>query len=174
MRTWPATRRRTAATDSADLDGNMVEHPKAAYLANNTTSDITDGFRTSTGSFAAITKAEYDTNNTNSGESRRIPPDQPLRLVGADQRGPVQRPQHDVRRHRWRSNRRQGVLAAVHGLRDAITATVANDVILARFITGNDNGVPWMGALNTNESEATMFIEPDWSLVPTAQGCRPR
>jgi hypothetical protein len=50
----------------------------------------------------------------------------------------------------------------------AVTANVGNDVILARFITGNDNGVPWQGALNTNESEATMFIEPNWSLVPTA------
>ena len=41
-------------------------------------------------------------------------------------------------------------------------------MILARFISGNDNGVPWTGTLNTNEREANMFVEPDWSKVPTA------
>ena len=149
--------------------GTWSNIPKAVYIANNTTADSTDGFRTSTGSWAAITKAEYDANNVNSGESdgyqRLNPSGSWVQITEAkyiarniDGRATAMAPAAAARSTRPPFDR----------FETAVTATVENEVILARFISGNDNGVPWSGALNTNEREATMFVEPNWANVPTA------
>ncbi len=50
----------------------------------------------------------------------------------------------------------------------AVTQTKRNAGILARFISGNYNGEPWTGSLNTNERVANMFVEPNWTHVPAA------
>ena len=48
---------------------------------------------------------------------------------------------------------------------DPVTASTGNDIILARLIAGNDNGVPaiWDGSYYTNDEIADMYVLPQWS-----------
>ncbi len=51
-----------------------------------------------------------------------------------------------------------------------VTARTRNDVILARLISGNDNGTPavWDGSNYTNNEIADMYVLPQWSQFSTA------
>jgi prepilin-type N-terminal cleavage/methylation domain-containing protein len=56
------------------------------------------------------------------------------------------------------------------GYDPAVTARTRNDVILARLISGNDNGTPavWDGSNYTNNEIADMYVLPQWSQFSTA------
>ena len=56
------------------------------------------------------------------------------------------------------------------GFDPAVTARTRNDVILARLISGNDNGTPavWDGTSYTNNEIADMYVLPQWSQFSTA------
>jgi hypothetical protein len=56
------------------------------------------------------------------------------------------------------------------GFDPAVTARTRNDVILARLISGNDNGTPavWDGSSYTNNEIADMYVLPQWSQFSTA------
>ncbi len=51
-----------------------------------------------------------------------------------------------------------------------VTARTRNDTILARLISGNDNGTPavWDGSNYTNNEIADMYVLPQWSQFSTA------
>ncbi len=56
------------------------------------------------------------------------------------------------------------------GYDPAVTARTRNDTILARLISGNDNGTPavWDGSNYTNAEIADMYVLPQWSQFGTA------
>ncbi len=56
------------------------------------------------------------------------------------------------------------------GFDPAVTASTRNDTILARLISGNDNGTPavWDGSNYTNAEIADMYVLPQWSQFGTA------
>ena len=113
---------------------------KATYDANNTTQDSSDGFRriNPSGAWVSITEADYNARNTTSDETDGVRP-------GPDVDNPSGTYFHN-----------------------AVTQTKRNAGILARLISGNFNGEPWTGSLNTNERVANMFVEPNWTHVPAA------
>ena len=119
-------------------NGSWSNIMKAVYDANNTTNDSTDGFRriNPTGSWVAITQAEYNARNTTSNESD-----------GVRTGGKVYSRPYDF----WEN---------------PVTQTKRNAEILARIVSGNFNGEPWLGSLNTNEQVANLFIQPNWALFP--------
>ena len=56
------------------------------------------------------------------------------------------------------------------GYDPAVKASTDNDVILARLVSGNDNGTPavWDGSNYTNNEIADMYVLPQWSQFGTA------
>jgi hypothetical protein len=56
------------------------------------------------------------------------------------------------------------------GYLPAQTASTQNSTILARLISGNDNGTPavWNGSSYTNAAVADMYVTPNWSQFGTA------
>ena len=56
------------------------------------------------------------------------------------------------------------------GFDPAVTARTRNDTILARLISGNDNGTPaiWDGSNYTNAEIADMYVLPQWSQFGSA------
>lgn len=110
----------------------------AAYVANNTTPDGSDGWiDTGVNEYVSASQATdwVEWTGTRPGDANQY-----RRIKVYDQ------PPYD-------------------GYESPVTATTANEVILARLISGNDNGVPaiWDGTTYTNSEIADMYVLPQWS-----------
>ena len=153
-----------------DVHRHVAGIPKAVYDANNTTPDSLDGFRTTTGSWAAISKAEYDANNVNSGKHdgyRRINP--------SGSWVPITEAEYNARnttsgRLRWCApGRGKEYSPPFTDFDDGSRRRPSrNDVILARFISGNDNGVPWTGCLEHQRARGDHVRRAQLDNVPAA------
>lgn len=158
--------------------GNWVDVDEALYDAYNVDAGSTDGWRIGGSVSEWITEAEYLANNTTSDASDGYVDTGVEHWVSASEAlawAPWSGAQQG-NANQYRSVKAYPETGPYDGFDTAVTATTQNRVILARLIAGNDYGTPalWDPAANagaggyTNIEVADLYLEPDWNRFPTA------